>query len=128
MEARPNWNLFATVGLQRDRNVRCVLRSATRDPDTEWSSGLETMLLKSVQPICLFVPHEGRAWKERVSEAEADARRALLSVLQNQGKYHPATPKYIIGLASVLVDQGRYASNLLGDRTAVQRGLQFGHV
>ena len=42
------------------------------------------------------------------SQAEADARRALLGVLKNQGKYNPQTPKFIIGLAAILVEQGRY--------------------
>ena len=44
----------------------------------------------------------------RLSEAEADARRALLSVLAQQGKYAPATPSFIVGLAGILVEQGRY--------------------
>jgi CHAT domain-containing protein len=44
----------------------------------------------------------------KLSAAEADARRALLSILKAQGKYTPATPNYIIGLAGILVEQGRY--------------------
>jgi CHAT domain-containing protein len=44
----------------------------------------------------------------QLSEAEADARRALLEILDVQGKYAPATPEFIVGLASVLVEQGRY--------------------
>ncbi len=44
----------------------------------------------------------------RLSEAEADARQALLEILHAQGKYSPATPQFIVGLASILVEQGRY--------------------
>ena len=49
-----------------------------------------------------------KARQGRLAEAEADARRALLSRLQQQGKYHPATPKFIAGLANILAEQGRY--------------------
>ena len=45
----------------------------------------------------------------RFAEAEVDARRALLSQLKNQGKYNAVTPRFIAGLADILVEQGRYA-------------------
>jgi CHAT domain-containing protein len=45
----------------------------------------------------------------RLAEAEVDARRALLSRLKDQGKYNPTTPRFIMGLADILVEQGRYA-------------------
>jgi CHAT domain-containing protein len=44
----------------------------------------------------------------KLAAAEADARRALLGILKVQGKYAPTTPNYIIGLAGILVEQGRY--------------------
>src|SRR5262249_19416195 len=44
----------------------------------------------------------------KLSAAEADGRRALLGILKVQGKYAPSTPNYIIGLAGILVEQGRY--------------------
>jgi CHAT domain-containing protein len=44
----------------------------------------------------------------KLAVAEADARRALLGILKAQGKYTPVTPNYIIGLAGILVEQGRY--------------------
>ena len=44
----------------------------------------------------------------KLSEAEADARRALLGVLKYQGKYNPETPRFVVGLAAILVEQGRY--------------------
>ena len=49
-----------------------------------------------------------KAKQGRLAEAEADARRALLSRLKDQGKYHPQTPTYLTGLADILVEQGRY--------------------
>ncbi|MGN6747247.1 MAG: CHAT domain-containing protein [Xanthobacteraceae bacterium] len=44
----------------------------------------------------------------KLSAAEADARRALLGILNLEGKYTPETPKFISGLAGILVEQGRY--------------------
>jgi CHAT domain-containing protein len=44
----------------------------------------------------------------RLSEAEAIARKALLDILDQQGRYHPATPAFIVGLASIVVEEGRY--------------------
>ena len=64
----------------------------------------------------------------RLSEAEADARRALLSVLAQQGKYAPATPSFIVGLAGILVEQGRYqeAEKLVRAALDVNRTLGIG--
>ena len=50
-----------------------------------------------------------KARQGRLAEAEADARRALLAQLKNQGKYNAATMRFIAGLADILVEQGRYA-------------------
>ncbi|WOH65531.1 CHAT domain-containing tetratricopeptide repeat protein [Bradyrhizobium sp. BWA-3-5] len=50
-----------------------------------------------------------KARQGRLQEAEVDARRALLSQLKNQGKYNPITPRFVTGLADILVEQGRYA-------------------
>ncbi|MBV9261907.1 MAG: CHAT domain-containing protein [Pseudolabrys sp.] len=49
-----------------------------------------------------------KAKQGRLSEAEADTRKALLSVLKNLGKYHASTPTFVVALASILVEQGRY--------------------
>ena len=59
---------------------------------------------------------------------EADARRALLSVLAQQGKYAPATPSFIVGLAGILVEQGRYqeAEKLARAALDVDRTLGIG--
>ena len=42
-----------------------------------------------------------KARQGRLSEAEADVRRALLEVLKRRGKYNPVTAGFIIGLATV---------------------------
>jgi CHAT domain-containing protein len=59
------------------------------------------------------------ARQSRLAEAEADARKALLAALGIQGKYHPATAKYITGLAAILLEQGRYADAEKLNRSAL---------
>jgi CHAT domain-containing protein len=61
----------------------------------------------------------------RLSEAEADARRALLSTLKTRGKYNSVTPRFIVGLAGILIEQGRYddAEHLIRSAIEVQRTL-----
>jgi len=49
-----------------------------------------------------------KAKQGRLAEAEADIRQVLLSRLKFQGKYNPKTTKFVMGLANVLVDEGRY--------------------
>lgn len=45
----------------------------------------------------------------QLAEAEADVRRALLARLKGGGKYGPTTPRFIMGLVDVIVEQGRYS-------------------
>lgn len=64
-----------------------------------------------------------KARQGRLSEAEADARRALLGVLRNRGKYSSATPHFILGLAHILAEQGRYdeAERLIRSAIDIQK-------
>src|SRR5207244_3911272 len=39
---------------------------------------------------------------------------------KNQGKYHPSTPSFIIGLAAILVEQGRYDESEKLTRSALE--------
>ncbi|MGA2492626.1 MAG: tetratricopeptide repeat protein [Roseiarcus sp.] len=61
----------------------------------------------------------------RLSEAEAIARKALLDILDQQGRYNPATPAFIIGLARIVVEEGRYkeAEQLARSALDTQRTL-----
>jgi CHAT domain-containing protein len=60
-----------------------------------------------------------------LSEAEAIARKALLNILDQQGRYSPATPAFIIGLAGIVVEEGRYkeAEELARSALDTQRTL-----
>jgi CHAT domain-containing protein len=61
----------------------------------------------------------------RLSEAEAIARKALLDILDQQGRYSPATPPFIVGLAGIVVEEGRYkeAEQLARSALDTQRTL-----
>jgi CHAT domain-containing protein len=67
----------------------------------------ETLLLQVVDTTILNQARM-KARQGRLAEAEVDARRALLSRLKDTGKYNPVTPRFVMGLAGILVDQGRY--------------------
>ena len=69
-----------------------------------------------------------KAKQGRRAEAEVDARNALLARLKTGGKYNPGTTKYVIGLADVMVDEGRYSEAEQLTRTAldIQRTLKIG--
>lgn len=68
----------------------------------------ETVLLQAIDNTVLSQARM-KARQSRLAEAEADARRALLSRLKDQGKYNAATPRFIMGLSDILVEEGRYA-------------------
>ncbi len=61
-----------------------------------------------------------KARQGRLAEAEADARRALLSRLKATGKYTPASARFIMGLSDILVEQGRYAEAESLTRAAIE--------
>ncbi len=69
-----------------------------------------------------------KAKQSRLAEAEVDARSALLAVLKAQGKYNPYTTRFVMGLAGVLVDEGRYedAEKLTRVALEIQRTLNIG--
>lgn len=66
-----------------------------------------------------------KAKQGRLAEAEVDARAVLLSRLKEQGKYNPLTTKFIMGLAGILIEQGRYADaeKLIRSSLDIQRTL-----
>lgn len=76
----------------------------------------------------LLATARNEAKQGKLSEAEADARRALLGILEQQGKYSPPAPGFIIGLAGILVAQGRYkeAEKLARSALEVRRALGIG--
>ncbi|MDB5875933.1 MAG: Tetratricopeptide 2 repeat protein, partial [Ramlibacter sp.] len=89
------------LGEQRKRaSVKPIL--ASENPPAE------TIMLQAIDASILSQARM-KARQGRLAEAEVDARRALLARLKDQGKYNPTTPRVILGLADILVEQGRYA-------------------
>jgi len=85
---------------QRRASIKPIL--ASENPPSE------SQMLHAVD-LAIISQARTKARQGRLAEAEADARRALLSRLKDTGKYNPATPRYIMALADILVEQGRYA-------------------
>jgi CHAT domain-containing protein len=85
----------------------------------------ESTLLQAIDSTVLS---QGRmkARQGRLAEAEVDARRALLARLKDTGKYNAATPRYIMGLADILVEQGRYAEAEQLARVALEINEEVG--
>ena len=83
-------------------------------------------VLQAADNMLLSVAIE-EAKQDRLSEAEADARRAILGILKARGKYAPVTSVFIIGLSGILVEQGRYheAENLARSALDIQRTIGF---
>ena len=90
------------LGEQRRRAAIKPMLSGAENPPSESS------LLLAVDLTTLGLART-KSRQGRFAEAEVDVRRALLSQLKNQGKYSPVTPRFIAGLADILVEQGRYA-------------------
>ena len=66
-------------------------------------------LLRQIVDYAVLNQGRMKARQGRLTEAEIDARRALLSQLKDVGKYNPVTIQFIRGFSSILLDEGRYA-------------------
>ena len=109
------------------RRAEAFRRAALKDlPRFEHPPPPEQMMLAADRALLSVARNETK--QGRLSEAEADARRALLGVLKQQGKYNPVTASFIVGLAGILVEQGRYqeAEKLARSALNVQRTLGIG--
>ena len=89
------------------RRAEAFRRASVSDlPKYEYPPPREQLLQAadtSLMAVARTVAKQGR-----LSEAESLARRALLNILDQQGRYSPATPEFIIGLAWIVVEEGRY--------------------
>jgi CHAT domain-containing protein len=85
---------------RRRASVKGIMSSPNPPPESQILQAADGMVVGQSRM---------KAKQGRLAEAEADARRALLSRLKDQGKYNASTPFYINGLANCLVEQGRYA-------------------
>ena len=104
------------------RRAEAFRRAALQDRTKMEFPPAQEEFLQDADAILLSIARN-ESKQGRLSEAEADARRALLEILDARGKYSPATPSFIVGLAGVLVEQGRYedAEKLARSALDVQR-------
>src|SRR5262245_53287929 len=91
--------LYRSAAHKRGSALQAVLTQKYHPPETQIRQSIDFMVLSEARM---------KAKQGRLAEAEVDARRALLATLRNQGKYHFGTPVFIMGLATILVEQGRY--------------------
>ena len=91
---------YWSAELRKRAGTKAVLESNTGISESLWLQGIDLV----VADLARVKTRQGR-----LEEAEADARRALLSRLKDTGKYNASTSPYVAGLANVLKEQGRYA-------------------
>jgi tetratricopeptide (TPR) repeat protein len=106
------------------RRAEAFRRASLKDlPKLEFPPPPEQIVQAADNDLVSIAANESK--QNRLSEAEADVRRALLETLRTRGKYGPATPYFIIALSDVLVEQGRYpeAEQLARSALDVQRTL-----
>ena len=99
-------------------------RGAIQDLDKEVNLVPAAQVLASADALLLSAARM-KAKQGRLAEAEVDARAILLNRLKEQGKYNPYTTKFVVGLAGIMVDQGRYseADGLLRSALDIQRTI-----
>jgi CHAT domain-containing protein len=108
---------YHSAELRKRASVKAILDSD--DPPSE------SLLLQAIDSTVLNQARM-KAKQGRLEEAEVDARRALLSRLKDTGKYNAATPRYVVGLAAILVEQGRYTEAEQLARVAIEINKTFG--
>jgi CHAT domain-containing protein len=126
-----NGRVLAAKGLYRDaelayHNAHALLRDAIVKAKSWPQPPLQGALEGQAD---YMEASEGlmKARQGRLTEAEADIRRALLSRLQFAGKYHASSAQIVRMLATLLVEQARFheAEQLLRTAVDIYRGLGY---
>ena len=100
------------------RKAQVLLRDAV-GKSASWPNPPPRAGFESTVDFLLAYEGQAKARQGRLSEAEADTRRALLSRLKAVGKYHPDTAQITAMLANVLSEQARFAESEKLARTTV---------
>lgn len=108
---------YRLAEVRRRASIDQVLKGANPPPRSQL-----------LQAADLLVVGQARmeAKQGRLAQAEADVRRALLARLKDQGKYNPATPKFVMALVGVLAAEGRYAEAEQLARVAIEINSTLG--
>lgn len=108
---------YRQAELRKRESVKTLAKIANAAPVAQIFHAADTLVLSQARM---------KVKQGRLAEAEADARRALLARLKDQGKYSPSTPKFIMGLASALVEEGRYKESEQLVRVALEINRTLG--
>jgi CHAT domain-containing protein len=108
---------FRLAELRIRASVKGLLSGTNPPPETQILQAADRMIVGQARM---------KTKQGRLAEAEADARRALLARLKDTGKYNPSTPFYIGALASVLVEEGRYAEAEQLSRVSIEINRAIG--
>jgi CHAT domain-containing protein len=90
---------YREAELRKRASIKAVLSSPNPPPESQILQACDALVLSEARM---------EAKQGKLAQAEADARRALLSRLKDRGKYSTATPHFVMGLGQILVGQGRY--------------------
>jgi CHAT domain-containing protein/tetratricopeptide (TPR) repeat protein len=93
----------------------------------KWSSALPAGEYERLSDVELALAGRAKVKAGRAGEGEADVRRALLSRLSKNGKYHPDTASILAIFVYVLQEQGRYedAEKLQRQVIDIYKGLGY---
>ena len=99
---------YRLAELRKRASIDGVLKTSPNPPPrTQMEQACDALII-----------HQARmeARQGKLVQAEADVRRALLARLKDTGKYHTATPRFVMALAAAVLEQGRYkeAEQLIG--------------
>lgn len=107
---------------EAERNFLAAIAN-TRDAiekSKHWPERPAAGVMEYGNDITLTRLGETKLAQGRIVEAEVDIRQALLSLLRRNGKYFGPTAQAVSALATVLVEQGRYAEAEKLARTAIE--------
>ena len=108
---------YRLVEQRRRASLSGVLNQKNAPPESQVLRGVDFAVVSQARM---------KARQGRLAEAEADARRALLARLKDQGKYNSTTPRFIMGLANILSEQGRHADAETLMRAAIEISREIG--
>ncbi len=90
---------YRLAELRKRASIKGLLASPNPPPETQIEQAADGLVVAQARM---------EARQGKLMQAEADVRRALLARLKDTGKYHTATPRFVMGLASAILEQGRY--------------------
>ena len=108
---------FRAAELRKRASIPGMMKAPNPPPESQILAAADHMVVAQAYM---------EAKQGRLAQAEADARRALLARLKDTGKYTTAMPLFVMGLAAVLVEQGRYSEAEKLARVAIEINTTLG--